>query len=279
MKRPAKRRSKPQLTKAHLEGARHVSKIKRPRSWAFYGRSGHGKTTLATTFPEPILLLDVRDRGTDSVSFDQDVDVKDIESLDDLEDAYYFLQENPDRYATVVIDTVSQLQQVFMEEVKRKGKQSKNGRAAGDWGSLSQRQFGDVAAVMKEWILNYRNLTDDGMEVVFIAQERTSNIEEGRDDDVELLIPEVGPAVMPSIASYLNASVSIIGHCFIRVKRTKVKKPNSTKSEEKENAQYCVRVGPNPIYITKLRKPRDIEAPAFIENPTYKDIVDVMKGE
>jgi hypothetical protein len=259
---------------AQLEGVRPVKDITRARSWCFYGRSGSGKTTIASTFPDPILLLDVRDRGTDSI-IDRNVDVKEIESLDDLEDAYYFLKKNPKRYKTVVIDTVTQLQQVFMEEVTAGSRKSRG--TTGAWGSLSQRQYGDVAAAMKEWGLNYRNLTDQGMEVVFLAQERTSVIEDdGRDND-NMIVPEVGPQIMPSIASFLNANVSIIGNTFIRLKRTKVKRGNKT--TEKEDAQYCLRIGPNPVYTTKIRKPRDIEIPSFIIDPTYEECCNVIKGE
>jgi hypothetical protein len=266
MKKPA--------TKKGLAGVVHVKDIDRARSWCFYGRSGSGKTTLSATFPEPVLLLDVRDRGTDSIS-DCDVRVKEIDTLDDIEDAYYYLKENPEEYKTVVIDTVTQLQQVFMEEVASGSR--KNGRAIGQWGSLSQRQFGDVAALMKEWVLNYRNLSDLGIEVVFTAQERTSQIDDDGRMDENMLVPEVGPAMMPSIATHLNANVSVIGNTCVRLKRRKIQKGNKT--VEKEDALYCLRVGPNPIYTTKLRKPRGIMAPAFIENPTYRDIIDAMKGE
>jgi hypothetical protein len=269
MKKPAR-----QVNDSGLEGVRPVAEIVRPRSWCFYGRSGSGKTTLSSTFPTPILLLDVRDRGTDSI-IDQDVDVKDIDSLDDVEDTYYYLKEHPTQYKTIVLDTVTQLQQVFIEEVTMGAR--KNGRAMGNWGSMTRRQFGDVAAMTKEWVLNFRNLTDLGMEIVFIAQERTSQTDDDGANDDNMIVPEVGPAVMPSIALHLNANVSIIGNTFIRVKRSKVKR--GSKTTEKEDAQYCVRVGPNPVYITKIRKPRDIPAPAFIENPTYQDIIDVMKGD
>jgi len=261
-------------TPARLEGARPVGKVIRPRSWCLYGRSGTGKTTLTGTFPGPILLLDVRDRGTDSVNDHEEMDVKDINSLEDLEDTYYFLKEHPKSYKTVGIDTATQLQQVFIEEVVSG---SRKGRSVGDWGSMTRRQFGDVAALMKEWVLNFRNLTDLGMEIVFIAQERTSTVDDDGRADENLLVPEVGPAVMPSIATHLNANVSVIGNTFIRIKRTKVKK--GTKTTEKEHAQYCLRVGPNPVYTTKFRKPRGIIAPSFIEDPTYKDILDVMKGD
>lgn len=257
---------------AKLEGARSVAGIVRPRSWCIYGRSGTGKTTLASTFPGPLLLLDVRDRGTDSVN-DRTIDVKDIETLEDIEDTYYFLKENPGVYKTIIIDTVTQLQQVFMEEVTAGARK----KSAGAWGSMTRQQFGDVAAMMKEWVLNYRNLTDLDMEIIFIAQERTtsSNDDDGRTDD--LLVPEVGPSVMPSIAIHLNANVAAIVNTFIRIKRTKVTHGNKT--TEKEDAQYCLRVGPNPVYTTKFRKPRGIIAPAFIEDPTYDDVLDVMKGD
>ena len=33
-----------------------------------YGRSGTGKTTIAASFPTPLLLLDIREKGTDSVA-------------------------------------------------------------------------------------------------------------------------------------------------------------------------------------------------------------------
>lgn len=251
-------------------GIRSVKEIQRPRSWAIYGRSGAGKTTFAATFPKPILVLDVRDQGTDSINDHDKVDVKDIDSMTDLEDVYYYIKEHPNAYKTVIIDTVTQLQQLFMEEVIGAKK-----KRVGDWGSMSRREFGDVAAMMKEWVLNYRNLTAEGLEVVFIAQERTSTSEEENPDN--MLTPEVGPHVMPSVAVHLNANVSIIGNSFIRLKSTKVKTTN--KQLIKKTAQYCMRIGPNPIYATKIRKPKDIGVPAFLEDPTYNDIIDLIKGE
>lgn len=256
-------------------GIRSVSEISRPRSWALYGRSGSGKTTLAATFPTPILLLDVRDQGTDSVLDHSTLDVKDVDTLDDLEDVYYYLKEKPRTYKTVVIDTVTQLQQVFTEEVVGGKRKRKDDKQLGDWGSMTRREFGDVAALMKEWVLNFRNLTSQGIEIVFLAQERVSINEDDNPDN--MITPEVGPHVMPSVAIHLNANVSIIGNTFIRIKRTKIVKGG--KKTEKEQPQYCVRIGPNPIYTTKIRKPKHIEAPPWVENPTYADILEIIKGE
>jgi phage nucleotide-binding protein len=252
-------------------GIRPVKKIKRPRSWAIYGRSGSGKTTFAASFPKPILLLDVRDQGTDSIMDEEQLDVKDIESLDDLEDVYYYLKEKPKAYKTIVIDTITQMQQIFMEEVSKK---KRNSGRVGDWGSMTRREFGDVAALMKEWINNYRNLTALGMEIIFIAQERTSTQEEENPDN--MLVPEVGPQVFPSVATVLNANVSIIGNTFIRIKHNKTKKNGQI--VEKKLTQYCLRIGPNPIYTTKIRKPKNVTAPGFIENATYMDVIEVINN-
>jgi|SRR5215831_4294808 len=251
-----------------------VKQVTRARSWAFYGRSGSGKTTLAATFPRPILVLDIRDHGTDSIADQEDIDVFDVNSMDDLEMAYYSLREQPKRYKTVILDTVTQLQQIFMEEVMTRKKQ--RGRV-GEWGSMSRREFGDVSALMKDWINDYRNLVALKIQPVFLAQERTNTTNDEEDNPDNMLTPEVGPQVMPSVATVLNANVSVIGNTFIRI-RERRKRANG-KIREVRTPVYAIRVGPNPIYTTKIRKPRDIEAPSYIENPTYEDLVAVCDGK
>jgi hypothetical protein len=245
-----------------------VGEIIRPRSWALYGRSGSGKTTLASSFPKPILILDIRDQGTDSISDVKDVFVKEIDDWEEIEEIYYWLKDHPTRFKTIVFDTVTQMQQICMEHIVFKKSKSE----VGDWGSMTRRQWGEVAGEMKDQVVNFRDLP---LEVVFIAQERASVGEEDDNPD-NMITPEVGPAVSPSIARVLNASVSIIGNTFIRQRfYTKMIRG---KRVEREEPQYCLRIGPNPVYTTKIRKPKSIIAPAFIENPEYKDIIDLIKG-
>lgn len=240
------------------------------RSYAIYGRSGSGKTTLSATFPKPILLLDIRDKGTDSIANEDGIDVMDVETWEDIENVYYFLKENPKKYKTVVFDTITQLQQVCIEEVSG----GKGGdKRPGDWGSMTKRQFAEVSGLMKDWIANFRDLP---MEVIFLAQERVTRQEEEENSD-NMIMPEVGPHLMPSIAITLNAAVSVIGNTFVRLRR--FSKQVKGKKIEKEETQYCLRVGPSPVYVTKLRKPKSIEPPAYIEDPTYADIISTMKGD
>lgn len=250
---------------------RKVSDIKRSRSWAIYGRSGAGKTTFAGTFPTPMLYLDIRDDGTESISDVKDVDVMSVNDWEDLQDVYLFLMKNPTKYKTVVWDTITQAQNLALESIL--AKKRKDTARVGDWGSLTRSEWGDASAMLKEKITNFRDLP---MEVVFIAQERTSGGDDSEGSD-DLLVPEVGPATMKSVAVHLNGSVSIIGHSFIRLRRQTIKKKNG-KPVEKEETVYCLRIGPSPVYITKLRKPKKILPPDFVEDPTYKDIVEILAG-
>jgi hypothetical protein len=253
-----------------------VAEVSSVHSYAFYGRAGSGKTTLAGTFPKPLLLLDIRDKGTDSIADVKGVEVLEISDLEDIEDIYYDVLKGGDhKYKTVVFDTVTEMQKLVMRHVvmsKNKNKKVDESRI-GDWGSMAKRDWGDVAAIMNKWIADFRDLD---IEVVFLAQERVKNVEGDEEDNDNQLTPEVGAMVMPSIASTLNAAVNVIGNTFIRMKRTTVVK--GTKKTHKEEPVYCLRVGPNPIYTTKLRKPRSAEAPPYIEDASYKDIRDLVKG-
>jgi hypothetical protein len=196
----------------------------------------------------------------------------DILEWEDLEHAYWWLVQNPTAYKTVVIDTVTQLQQIVVEEIGSK-KADRSGKAAGDWGTMTKGDWGDVASRLKTWITNFRDLP---MEVVFLAQDRVFNTEE--DDSTDGMIdPEVGPRLSPSVMSHLCAAVSVIGHTFIR-SRTEKKKIKG-RTIEKEVKEYCLRLGPSASYITKFRKPKSIDLPGFLVDPTYEEILETIKGE
>jgi DNA polymerase III delta prime subunit len=249
---------------------RPVNMIKRFRSWLFYGRSGTGKTTIAGSFPTPMLLFDVKDQGTDSVCDLEGVDVREVETWDDFEIAYWWLIKNPTKYKTIVIDTITQLQQVALERVLEDA--DKDPDKAGEWGVMTKREWGQVASMMKMWITNLRDLP---LEVVFLAQDRLTETE--NDDPEFQLDPEMGPRLSPSIAAHINAEVQVVGNTFIR-RKTKVKKV-SGKRKEVSRTQYCLRLGPNPVYVTKARKPKSIKLPQVVIDPSYDELVAILEGE
>jgi hypothetical protein len=263
-----------------LEGVEPIEDVERKRNAVLYGRSGTGKTTLSSTWPKPLLLLDIRDEGTDSITKGPGIFIKDISTFAEMEDTLFWLIRHPKKYKTIVVDTVSQLQEILVEEVgaRRKKKKSSSAKRAGDWGTLRQQDWGEIAGKMKSIIIDFRNLEP---EVVFIAQDRTNkgSDEDDDDSDVEAIAPEVGPQLMPSVARVLNAAVPIIGNTLIRIRYETRKDSKGKRLKPKRVIEYCLRVGPSPTFVTKIRKPVSIIAPDFIVDPSYDDIADIIEGE
>lgn len=215
-------------------------------------------------------MIDAKDEGTDSVSDIKGLKVFDVETWEDLESAYWWLHANPKAYKTVVIDTITQMQNILVQEIGA-GKNLR-GKNAGDWGVLTQKDWGTIAGKLKKLITDFRDLP---MEIVFIAQARTFNLDSEEDEGV--LDPEVGPALSPSVNSHLCAAVSVIANTLVRSRM--VKKKIGKKTIERRVVEYCLRLGPSETYITKFRKPKGIDLPEFVVDPTYDEILELIHGE
>src|SRR5882724_1353442 len=87
-------------------------------SMLVYGESGRGKTAFASTFPKPILLLDIDEKGTDTIAKVPGIDVIHIEDWHELEQTYWFLKSKEHPYQTVVIDQITQMQDLAMAYVR-----------------------------------------------------------------------------------------------------------------------------------------------------------------
>ena len=90
-----------------------VKSLPKVLSMLVYGRSGTGKTTFAGSFPTPALLIDVREKGTDSIANLDGVDVVQIEHWTDLEEIFWYLKKEK-KYKSVIIDQVSSMQDIAM---------------------------------------------------------------------------------------------------------------------------------------------------------------------
>lgn len=223
-----------------------------------YGRSGTGKTVFASTFPTPILFLDIGEKGTDSIYNVPGVDVLKVESWTDFETIYWYIRANKDKYKTVVIDTVTQLQKLAVESAL-------DGDGKEKTSPMNKNLWGIASKMMVAWLINYRDLP---VHTVFLAQDRNT-VEDGAAGE-DQIIQEVGPRLMPSVAGTLNAAVKVIGQTYIKEYK------KTTKNRVEKIYSYRLRLGPHAYYLTKTRKIKEVIVPDSIANPTFQKLMDAM---
>ena len=86
-----------------------------------YGPNGTGKTTIAGSFPGPVLILDVNERGTRVLaSEDGKCKKRAVDTFEMLVQAYWYLRSGRHDFKTVVIDNVTTLQEVAMRYIMNK---------------------------------------------------------------------------------------------------------------------------------------------------------------
>ena len=241
-----------------------LTELETPMVITLYGRPGSGKTTIAGSGPKPMLFIDVKDKGTESLKrpgvSEGDITVYELTDLDEIYDIYDYICENPKKYKSVVIDHLTTLQDISHQKVREEEGKSK----------MSQQLYGFSSSYLKEIISMYKELTNYGITPIFIAEDR---LESGEGEGEDQLLPEVGPGIMPSVSRFLCAASRVIGHTYLQ---EKVEKTGDMKV--KRTIEYRLRLGPNPYYITKVTRPKGNYCPAYLVDPSYQDIVDIIKG-
>jgi hypothetical protein len=263
-----KQRAKRVKIPAVVAGIQSVADLQENHVAMFYGKAGTGKTKTASTFPGPILFLDINnEKGLKTVRKMKDVKVAQVRTWDDFIELYWWLRDGQD-FKTIVLDQITGLQDLCMKAVREHFRMDEDEPFQGfkKWGKLS----GD----MKTWLGNYRELIDL-YNVVFLAHLREFG-GEGDNEDNEI-DPSVSARVLPSVGSYVDGACDIIGHTFIRIIREK-KKTMGKKPERR--IEYAMRIGPHPNYVTKIRRPPDAgRLPEFIVDPSYRKLVAIESGE
>lgn len=225
-----------------------------------YGPNGTGKTYMTGTFPGPILVLDINEKGTKSL-IGTGAKKRQIQTFEMFQMAYWYLKSGNHPYKTVVLDNVTTLQEMAMRFVMGKEAEVDVSKdmdlpTKHDWGGLSQ--------IMKRWLIDFRNLP---MNVVFIAQEKRSS-----DDDIDSDQVSVFPQVSSSVRAILGAAVDVIGNTYIK----EVDDPNNPGNVI---VKYCMRIAANQKYMAKCRVPRGAKCPISIVNPSYQSLKKIMNGE
>ncbi len=228
-----------------------------------YGRSGTGKTHFGSTFPKPCLFIDVNEKGLDTIAQVEGIDVVSIQDWQEMDDLLWELK-NGLEYESVVIDQVTNLQDLGMREVLRKQRK-------GSDETFTQRNWGQLSGMLKQFITDFRDLSGE-YNLLMIAHERID--EPGDEDSEERIEPNIGARVMPSVGTFLDGAVDAIGCTFIK------ERWETEEREEVRHVDYCMRIGPHAFYSTKIRRPVSAgPIPELIVNPTYQKIKDLTTGK
>lgn len=119
-----------------------------------YGRAGVGKTTLCKTAPAPLIIS--AEAGLLSLA-DENIPVIQIDSFEDIMDAYRFVTESSEaqQFGTVCLDSISEIAEQCLAFER---KNSKDARQA----------YGELSTKMSEVIREFRDLP--GKHVYFAAK-------------------------------------------------------------------------------------------------------------
>lgn len=122
-----------------------------------YGKPGIGKTTVALSAQNP-LLIDCED-GIERVDSDFWEDVARVESYMDI---YGLLQDNLSGYDTIIFDSVASLNKLMISHILRK-----NPKAAMN-GQLTLKGYGELNSLCNIFLSLVRNLNKN---LIFVAHE------------------------------------------------------------------------------------------------------------
>lgn len=242
-----------------------VQEITSGQTALFYGRSSTGKTALSSTYPKKMLVLDIKERGTETIRNVEGIKVLQVDQWEEIEESYWYLKKGGHGFVTVSLDQITTMQDVAMDKVRRD-----DGLSETDL--ISKRNWGRISGLLKTWLLNFRDLRDDGINVIFLAHDRSNIPDDSEEDQLD---PNIGARIMPSVSSFLNGAVDVIGNTFIQ------ERMEGPKGAKVRKVSYGLRVGPHAFYSTKLRVPigSGIEVPDIILNPSYEKLQRISRGE
>ena len=216
---------------------------------------------MGASAPKP-LIIDVDEKGTDSVKRDMNPWCIRVEFWTEIQDIYWYLQAGDHDYESVVLDGLTGLQTLCMNFVL--GDEAARD-ASRDPDMPSRQAYGKVSQLMRTQVTNFRNLP---INTVFTALARTRDTGDGEEDEVLI----TGPNLSPAIAAHATAAVGTIGYLTKReviVKSKKVVDGEEKVSKRKEIRRRLL-VGPQERYITKDRNGLFGE---FVDAPNLTDML------
>lgn len=226
--------------------------------WVVWGKSGTGKTHFLSTFPKPLLYVQIGDDGSNTIAEVEGIKAIRGRTLERLKDIGKELIKDR-KYKTVIIDTFSMITNIWIDQnVVQKNKR------------MTQQMWGDLKIETEELIKIFHEVAET--HIVGLSCHESNDSLEGMDDEV---IPDFRPNPTKGARTYLEGMANYGLHTT-KVKKTVV---NKKTGEEQEVVKYAAHLGANPYYWTKLQVSPDIKIPKLVINPTYDKIMSIINGE
>lgn len=240
-----------------LDSAVDIQELGQRNFWVLYGKSNSGKTYVASTFPKPLLYIQIGDDGSNTIARVEGIKAISIENIEQFKTLCKELKKDK-KYATIVVDTFSMVVNEWVQQkVTTKGKK------------MTQQLWGDLKTEQEELIKALQRLAKKRI-VVATCHESMDTIE-GMEDEIT---PDIRPSVSKGARTYLE------GMANYGIHTTKIIKEVTKGNETKEVVKYAADIGPNPYYWTKLQVDPSIKVPKRIINPTYDKFMEVIgQGE
>lgn len=240
-----------------IDNAVDISELGQRQLWVLWGKSGTGKTEVGSTFPKPMLYIQVGDDGSNTIANKEGISALRVDSLEELKNIGKELLKDK-KYKSVFVDTFSMITNVWIDAnaVQKKKK-------------MTQQMWGDLKVETEELIKIFHKVALNHI-VVLSCHESNDSIE-GMEDEI---LPDIRPSVTKGGRTYLE------GMANYGIHTTKLKKTvtNKKTGEEKEVVKYAAHLGANPYYWTKLQIDSSIKVPEIVFNPTYDKLLEIIQG-
>jgi hypothetical protein len=240
-----------------LDKARNISEFEQSNLWVIYGKSTSGKTTVAGSFPKPILYLKIGDDGSNSIADVEGVDVIEVSGIEHLKRLFIEAQKDK-QYKTILADTFSMLVQEWTDENAIQKKKR-----------MTQQLWGDLAVDTNELVKLAKMLAKK--KIVVLTLHEIGDSFEGMEDEIA---PDIRPNLSKASRTYIEGMANYGIHTTVLLKDME-----DSDGTIKQKAVYACHLGPNPYYWVKTQKPKGIKLPELVINPTYNKIMKLLKGE
>ena len=173
----------------YLDKIKPISDLGRRKLAVLWGKSNTGKTEFGSTWPKPMLYVQIGDDGSNTIAEKNGIKAIRIETLDALKGTLNeLIAKKGDRYKTVFIDTFSMYVNMWVDEkVVQKNKR------------MTQQLWGDLKTDTEEIVRLTHKLALHTW--VLLSCHEAMDSFEGMEDEI---LPDARPNLSKGVRTYLE---------------------------------------------------------------------------